>query len=120
MEPESIQSRITEDGIAVWVPSRAQFGQRLALAFRSGIPALQSTPVRGLVLDLAAAPLLDSTGLGGLVEVIRLSRDNGIRLVLARPTPALRRLLSTALILQVVSAFESIEDAIEALKLARD
>jgi anti-sigma B factor antagonist len=116
MESESIQSRTTEEGVTVWVPSRAQFGQHLPAAFRSGLPSLQAARVPALVLDLAAAPLLDSTGLGGLVDVIRLARDNGVRLALARPSPALRRLLSMALVLQVVSAFDSVEEAVEALK----
>ena len=116
MEPESIPRRITEDGIAVWVPSRAHFGRNLAQTIRGGMPALLNPPARGLVLDLAAAPLLDSTGLGGLVEAIRLTRDNGIRLALARPSPALRRLLSMSLILQVVSAYDSVEEAVDALK----
>src|SRR5262245_17661858 len=112
MESESIQSRIAENGITVWVPSRAHFGPRLSDAFRDGIPALKP----GLVVDLAAAPMLDSTGLGGLVELLRLARDNGIRVALASPSPSLRRLLSMALVLQVVSAFDSVEEAVEELK----
>jgi len=56
--------------------------------------AVDSTPGTDVVVDVSQLLLVDSVGLGLLLSAHRACRNQGRRLVLAHPQPALLRLLA--------------------------
>ncbi len=64
-------------------------------AAREFIAHLEELSMNNIVLDLHAAPWLDSLELGALLEVNKCCRANGTRLILYAPRPKIRRLLET-------------------------
>jgi anti-anti-sigma factor len=106
-----------DSSIALLVPRSALDGEQLEGTLRRGIAALVADGVTGLVLDLRAFSVLDSSGLGALVATHgELADLNGVRLVLTGVGPSLRRTLSRVMLLQVFPVYESVERAFASLR----
>jgi anti-anti-sigma factor len=58
-----------------------------------GHRAFDAGPITRLVVDVSGVTFIDSTGLGGLVQLSNLARSRGAELYLADPTPIVARLL---------------------------
>ncbi|MBQ4037247.1 MAG: STAS domain-containing protein [Clostridia bacterium] len=56
----------------------------------------ESDTVHTLRLALGETDFMDSSGLGLILGRLRLARERGVRLVLAQPTPAIRKILRLA------------------------
>ncbi|MEU4214717.1 STAS domain-containing protein [Actinoplanes sp. NPDC026623] len=67
--------------------------------------ALESRP-RTIVVDLSGLSFIDSSGLGSLTFGFQRARDSGIAFRLARPGPAVRRILVLSGLLEVVELSE--------------
>jgi N-acetylglucosaminyldiphosphoundecaprenol N-acetyl-beta-D-mannosaminyltransferase len=80
------------------------------------VPAT-TEPGQILALDLSAVNFLDSSGLGLIVKNFRLLSQRGGGLVLLRPTPPVRALLTTVRLDRVVPIVEDPGDARRALGL---
>ena len=112
LEVERLDSRI-----ALLVPASELHGDELHRVLRQGIEALVSEGTTGLVIDMRAFTVLDSSGLGALVSCHGdVSGIEGARLVLTGVSPSLRRTLSRAMLLQVLPVYESVERAFAALR----
>ncbi len=62
---------------------------------RQFLAALRAAAAQNIVLDIHPIPWLDSLELGTLLELSKLCRANGKRLILYAPRPKVRRLLET-------------------------
>ena len=65
-----------------------------------------------ILVDLAAVPYVDTTGLRDIVEAYITSRRQGGHVKLLNPTPRVRHLLVITRLLTVIEAFDSEADAI--------
>lgn len=95
--------------------------QRIALEGRLDIDGTQAVDVRfsalattrkqNLVVDLAGVSFLASIGIRLLITAARGQKGRGGRLVLACPQPAVRKVLESAGIDQLVPLFDDLESA---------
>jgi len=111
VEIERLEARI-----ALLVPSGGLAGDRLHEALASRVENLVSEGVTGLVVDLRAYPMLDSSGLGALIASHGSAHSGGAKLVLTGVRPSLHRTLSRAMLLQVMPVYETVERALVALR----
>ena len=65
-----------------------------------------------IVIDMAAVPRIDSSGVDALVNAVRRARENGGDAKLARVTPRIRQLLE---ITQLTSVFDLQPDVAQAI-----
>jgi anti-sigma B factor antagonist len=66
---------------------------------------------RQVVLDFAEVPFMDSSGLGLLVDALKLLRAKGGRLCVAAVQEPVRNLLALSAVDRVVEVYESVEAA---------
>ncbi len=78
--------------------------QRLAEAVAAG--------QRRLVVDLAAVPFIDSTGLTSLIAGLKAARQAGGDLRLARPTDQARTILGLTTLDRVLRPYPTVEEAL--------
>ncbi|HEY8531177.1 MAG TPA: anti-sigma factor antagonist [Limnochorda sp.] len=71
---------------------------------------------RHLVLDLRRLRFLDSSGLGVLFELYRRVTAAGGQVVVARPTPAVARVLRLSGFFKLASQAESVDEAVRSLE----
>ena len=70
---------------------------------------------KGVVVDLAAVPFMDSTGLGVLVAARNRAAAAGCAFVLARPQRIVRKALRLVQVDTVVDVHESLDAALAAI-----
>lgn len=90
----SIRRTLADDGTAiVTVQGEIDFdnADELAQCVREAVLEGSASIVQ---VDLRDASLLDSTGLGALIEGFRAASDSGVRLIVTNPTPTFRRVLT--------------------------
>ncbi|MFP4379140.1 MAG: STAS domain-containing protein [Candidatus Sumerlaeia bacterium] len=80
----------------------------------SELPCLSNCR-NNVIIDLAEVDYMDSSGLGALVQVIRLFRKENYDLILCSPTKSIEQLLQFTSVDKIVRIFENREQAIEAL-----
>jgi anti-sigma B factor antagonist len=85
-----------------------------ASELRSALEPLTSAP--RLVIDLAGVPFVDSAGLGALIGAVRRVRELDGKVALARPRPALAKLLDHTGISRLVAVTANVEQAVAALE----
>jgi anti-sigma B factor antagonist len=106
-----------DDAIALLIPGAGLDGDQLDSVLRASIDNLIEEGVKGLVVDMRAFAMLDSSGLGALVACRGdIAEANGVRLVLTGVGPSLHRTLSRAMLLSVLPVYESVERAFAALR----
>ncbi|MGA3160332.1 MAG: STAS domain-containing protein [Terracidiphilus sp.] len=79
--------------------------------------AFQSTLANGhifLILDLEDVPFLDSSGIGSIVNSLRMSIKLGGNAKLVKPAPFVSKTLKMVGILELFSVFDSVADAVTA------
>lgn len=70
---------------------------------------------RQVVLDMSEVPFVDSSGLGVLVDVLKLLRDKGGRLSLAAVQSTVRTVLAQSAVDQVLDLYDTVADAEETM-----
>ena len=116
-DPGRLEIERLDPKVALLVPAGGLSGDQLHRALRDGIEGLVPEGVTGLVIDMRAFTVLDSSGLGALVSCHGdVSGIEGVRLVLTGVSPSLRRSLSRAMLLQVLPVYETVERAFAALR----
>ena len=92
-----------------------QVGGELDMAtrreFQDFVRDVVDAGARQVVFDMAQVPFMDSSGLGALVELLKLLRDRGGRLGLAAAQRQVRTVLELSAIDQVVELYDSVEAA---------
>jgi anti-anti-sigma factor len=115
--PEGLEILRLDAKIAHLVPAGGLDGDRLHSLLHQGVASLIADGVTGLVVDMRAFSLLDSTGLGALVSCrAEIAGMDGARLVLTGVSASLRHTLSRAMLLQVLPVYETVERAFAALR----
>jgi anti-sigma B factor antagonist len=66
---------------------------------------------RQVVLDFAEVPFMDSSGLGVLVDALKLLRDKGGRLCVAAVQEPVRNVLALSAVDRVVDVYDTVETA---------
>ena len=91
--PGSLQIRVSREGTRAVAELSGELDAATAGQLREEIVALVADGVRTLVLDMAALALIDSTGLGVLVGVLKRVLQHGGELQLRAPRRAVRKVL---------------------------
>jgi SulP family sulfate permease len=72
-----------------------------------------------LILRLGGVPVIDSTGLHALEDVVRRSRREGTRVLIAEVRPAVRRVLARSALRELVAAEDMVDTIDDALARVR-
>ena len=89
IERFSITLRVNEDDAFGELLLRGEFDFSAARGvLDTAASALSGDSMRRLVVDLTDVSFIDSSGIGALVNIYRMSRANGCLAVLRDPTPA--------------------------------
>jgi anti-anti-sigma factor len=75
---------------------------------REAVEQAEATDATLLVLDLSQLDFIDSTGLEVLLRAARRAHDNGRRLIVARPSRYIRRLLELTAIDQSLDVVDDV------------
>ena len=91
--PGSLQICVSRQGTSALAELRGELDAGTAQQLREEMLALVSDGVRTLVLDMAGLALIDSTGLGVLVGVLKRVLQHGGELQLRAPRRSTRKVL---------------------------
>jgi anti-sigma B factor antagonist len=80
-------------------------------AFKAEVDRFIDADGPGVVFDMAGTEFLNSTGLGYIVNVGKTLSERGRRLALARPTPAVERLIRMVGLDEMLNLRRTLEDA---------
>ncbi|MFP4356268.1 MAG: STAS domain-containing protein [Phycisphaerae bacterium] len=69
--------------------------------------------VRGIILDLAEVTYINSAGIGAIFSLRKFALDNEAVLVVARPRPAIQRMLKTVNLPDLIPMVDSMAEARE-------
>jgi len=78
---------------------------------RQALQAVVDAGARRVVVDLAEVRLMASSGLGTLVAMFKLLRDNGGILCLAAPRPLVRSVLAITTVDRAITVYDTVEAA---------
>jgi anti-anti-sigma factor len=67
--------------------------------------------VRGVVLDLAEVTYINSAGIGAIFSLRKYAMEADARLVVARPRPAIQRMLKTVNLPELIPMVDSLDKA---------
>lgn len=87
-----------------------RFDARLAPSFKTELTALTKTIDAHLILDLTHVRFMDSSGLGAVMAGYKMLR--GKKLSVVNPQRAVKELLKLTRMDQLITCYESIDDAV--------
>jgi anti-anti-sigma factor len=64
----------------------------------------QLSDISGLVIDMAGLEFIDSTGVGAILQVVRLSQERGFTVSLENANENISELLNTVGLFQIIEA----------------
>ena len=99
---------VSKDGDTARVELRGELDLAGKDRLQQAIDQAEEPPAGLLVLDLSALDFIDSTGLEVILRAARRARDSGRRLVVARPSEYVRRLLEMTAIDQSLDIVEDV------------
>jgi len=92
----------------------------LVEAVKAAVRTSGKTPAEaiagGIILDLAEVEYMNSGGLGAIFALRKFARENNARMVVARPTPTITRLLDTANVPALIPVVAGLDEARNVLK----
>ncbi len=95
MTPE-LRTDLRRDGDTATLHLHGELDLATSPVLRAGLTDLATDPPAALVVDVAGLSFLDSTGISVLVDAYNTQRRRGAGLRVSRPTPAVRRVLAVA------------------------
>ncbi|MFL5841495.1 MAG: STAS domain-containing protein [Thermoleophilaceae bacterium] len=99
---------VSRDGDRATVELRGELDLSGTDRLRSAIEQAEEPPTGLLVLDLSKLDFIDSTGLEVVLRAARRAHDSGRRLIVARPSRYVRRLLEMTAIDQSLDVVEDV------------
>jgi anti-sigma B factor antagonist len=111
----TVQSTVTDDDIVV-ISISGSMDLSAAPALRESLVRLIDEGRTRLVLELAGVELIDSIGLGVIVGLVHRLRPHDGALAIATPSPQARTVLEITQLVRVVGAYDSVEDALGAVR----
>jgi anti-anti-sigma factor len=105
-QPFSVTVNSDGDRTTVWL--RGELDLSGVDRAREAVEQAEATDATLLVLDLSQLDFIDSTGLEVLLRAARRAHDNGRRLIVARPSRYIRRLLEMTAIDQSLDVVDDV------------
>jgi anti-sigma B factor antagonist len=99
---------VSKDGDRATVELRGELDMSGTDRLRIALEQAEAPPSGLLVLDLSKLDFIDSTGLEVLLRAARRAHDTGRRLIVARPSRYVRRLLEMTAIDQSLDVVEDV------------
>jgi anti-anti-sigma factor len=99
---------VTSDGDRATVALRGELDLSGVDRAREAVEQAEATDAALLVLDLSELEFIDSTGLEVLLRAARRAHDSGRRLIVARPSRYVRRLLEMTAIDQSLDIVDDV------------
>jgi anti-anti-sigma factor len=99
---------VSKDGDKATVALRGELDMSGTDRLRIALEQAEEPPTGLLVLDLSQLDFIDSTGLEVVLRAARRAHDAGRRLIVARPSTYVRRLLEMTAIDQSLDVVEDI------------
>ena len=99
---------VSRDGDRATVELAGELDMSCTDRLRIAIEQAEEPPSGLLVLDLAKLDFIDSTGLEVILRAARRAHDSGRRLIVARPSRYVRRLLEMTAIDQSLDVVEDV------------
>lgn len=105
-----------QNGIVILEPKGKIMGGPDASLLHDKLHEVIEAGKRKVVIDLSKVEWMNSTGLGILISTYTTLRNNDGELKLANVTDKIQSLLIITKLVTVFDAYDSIEDAVQALK----
>lgn len=102
------------DGTTVVLSPKGEIDMAHSPSLQKTIAAAQAAKPPKLVLDLAAVPYMDSSGIATLVEALQTSMRNKTKLVLCNLSPRVRSAFEISRLIQMFSVAASRDEAMKA------
>lgn len=118
VSPYRIDTRVTEDGIAVLSLS-GSLEDLTAAEFRRSLLSLADRGHRDVVMDFTETSFVGSSALGALIEAARRVRGDGGDIYLTSPSPLFRRMLEITRLIRIFPVLGTAEDALEKVRRRR-
>ena len=99
---------VSKDGDRATLELRGELDMAGTDRLRVALEQAEEPPSGLLVLDLSKLDFIDSTGLEVLLRAARRAHDSGRRLIVARPSRYVRRLLEMTAIDQALDVVEDV------------
>jgi anti-sigma B factor antagonist len=99
---------VSKDGDRATLELRGELDMAGTDRLRLALEQAEEPPSGLLVLDLSMLDFIDSTGLEVLLRAARRAHDSGRRLIVARPSRYVRRLLELTAIDQALDVVEDV------------
>jgi anti-anti-sigma factor len=99
---------VSKDGDRATLELRGELDMSGTDRLRLALEQAEEPPSGLLVLDLSMLDFIDSTGLEVLLRAARRAHDSGRRLIVARPSRYVRRLLELTAIDQALDVVEDV------------
>ena len=100
-----------QDGRVTVVSPRGRLDMAAAPAFREKVRALVTEGAARLVVDLGDVTFVDSSGLGAVIGGLRLARQAGGDLRIARPADQVKMVLDITSLVRVLKPYRTLEEA---------
>ncbi len=81
-------------------------------ALQQGLLDLLDEKPQRVVIDLAAVPYMDSSGVASLVKLLSRTRKIGVGLTLVSPSPKVRSILEITRLDSIFQLADSVEEAV--------
>lgn len=111
----AITERAAGDVVIVAVTGDLTSDSGIGVQLRDAVRHLLQLGHRKVVLDLAGAARLDSTGLGEIVHAYASTRNRGGTLTLLRPSRRITELLTITKLRSVLECYDSEAEVLEAV-----
>jgi len=109
-----MQHTVTQDGDIIVVALKGDIDLEFSGAMRKVL--LESVAkARGVVVDLSAVTMIDSSGVASLLEAFQTARKRGKKLILAAPPETVMRVFKLARLDTVFHTVDDVADAKQAL-----
>ena len=105
---QPFSATINSDGDSATVCLRGELDLSGVDRAREAVQQAEATDATLLVLDLSELDFIDSTGLEVVLRAARRAHDNGRRLIVARPSRYVRRLLELTAIDQSLDVVDDV------------
>jgi len=102
------------EGTTVVLTPKGEIDMAHSPSLQKTIAAVQAEKPPKLVLDLAAVPYMDSSGIATLVEALQTSMRNKTKLVLCNLSPRVRSAFEISRLIQMFSIAASRDEALKA------
>ena len=112
-----VRSEVRDETIWVYTLAGGLFGSQEGYSFQNEVRSKVAEGAKGIVIDLEQVDRIDSSGIGILVAIMWSASQGNSCLVLAALSPEAEKILGLAMLLDHIDHAESVELAIEKIRM---